>query len=195
MSMPQRGRRWSGVAAAAAAVCLAAVFGGGPAASAFSPASRAGSCASPGQKLANPGFELGTVAWTGGAGVIGQWAQEPALSGNYNAFLDGWGTVHTDTLSQTVTLPAGCSVATLSFWLHIDTYELTTVNAYDKLTVQVNTTTLATYSNLNKAAGYAQKTFNLAAFAGQTVTVRFTGTEDSSLQTSFAVDETALFVS
>ncbi|WP_432990571.1 hypothetical protein [Dactylosporangium sp. CA-233914] len=195
MSMPQRGRRWSGAAAAAAAVCLTAVFGSGPAASAFSPASRTGSCASPGQKLANADFELGRVAWTDSTGVIGQWAQEPALSGTWNAFLDGHGTVHTDTLSQTVTLPAGCSVATLRFWLHIDTFETTTVNAYDKLTVQVNTTTLATYSNLNKATGYAQKTFNLAAFAGQTVTVRFTGTEDSSLQTSFAVDETALTVS
>jgi hypothetical protein len=194
MPMLQRGSRWSAGAAAASA-CLAAAFGGGPAASAFSPASRISSCASPGQKLANPDFELARMGWTGSTGVIGQWIQQPAVSGTWNAFLDGYGTVHTDTLSQTVTLPAGCPAATLYFWLHVDTAETTTVNAYDKLTVQVNTTTLATYSNLNKTTGYTPKTFDLAAFAGQTVTVRFTGTEDSSLQTSFVVDTTGLNVS
>ena len=55
--------------------------------------------------------------------------------------------------------------------------------------------TLATYSNLNKATGYSQKSFSLAAYAGQTVTLKFTGTEDFSLQTSFVVDDTALNVS
>ena len=55
--------------------------------------------------------------------------------------------------------------------------------------------TLATYSNLNKAAGYQLRTINVAGFAGQTVTLKFTGVEDSSLQTSFVVDDTALTVS
>lgn len=54
---------------------------------------------------------------------------------------------------------------------------------------------LATYSNLSHNSGYAQKSLNLASFAGQTVTVKFTGTEDSSLQTSFVIDDTALNVS
>jgi hypothetical protein len=54
--------------------------------------------------------------------------------------------------------------------------------------------TLATYSNLNKAAGYSLKTFNLIAFQGQTIQIFFTATEDSSLQTSFVVDDTALTV-
>lgn len=53
-------------------------------------------------------------------------------------------------------------------------------------------TTLATYSNLNKATGYALKTLDLSSFAGSTVTLKFTGAEDSSLQTSFVVDDTAL---
>ena len=55
--------------------------------------------------------------------------------------------------------------------------------------------TLATYSNLNEATGYQQRTFSLAAYAGQTIQLRFNGTEDSSLQTSFVVDDTALNVS
>lgn len=98
----------------------------------------------------------------------------------------------TPTPSQSVTIPSGCSSATLTFWLHIDTTETTTSTAYDKLTAKIGSTTLATYSNLNKNTGYAQKSFDVSAFAGQTVTVAFTGTEDSSLKTSFVLDDVAL---
>ena len=151
-----------------------------------------GGCSSPGQKLGNPGFETGTAApWTASTGVIDNSASEPAHSGSWKAWLNGYGSAHTDTLSQSVTIPSGCS-ATFSFYLHIDTAETTTTSAYDKLTVQVGSTTLATYSNLNAASGYALKSFNLSSYAGQTVTLKFTGTEDSSLQTSFVVDDTAL---
>jgi hypothetical protein len=152
-----------------------------------------GGCSSPGQKLGNPGFESGSSSWSATAGVIGQnGPSEPAHSGNWDAWMDGYGTTHTDTLSQSVTIPAGCGSSTLTFWLHIDTAETTTTTAYDRLTVQVGSTTLATYSNLNKGAGYSQKSFGVGSFAGQTVTVKFTGTEDFSLQTSFVVDDTAL---
>jgi hypothetical protein len=153
-----------------------------------------GSCASTGQKLANPGFESGATGWSQTSGVIGQYGSqgEPTHGGTWEAWLDGYGSTHTDTLSQSVTIPAGCTASTLTFWLHIDTSETTTTTAFDKLTVTVGSTTLATYSNLNKAAGYTQRSFNVGSFAGQTVTVKFTGTEDSSLQTSFVVDDTAL---
>ena len=119
---------------------------------------------------------------------------ETAHGGTHYAWLDGYGRTHTDTLSQQVSIPSGCAAATLSFWLKIDTAETTTTTAFDKLTVKVGSTTVASFSNLNHA-GYAQKTFNLDAFVGQTVTITFTGTEDSSLQTSFVVDDTALTVS
>ena len=51
--------------------------------------------------------------------------------------------------------------------------------------------TLATYSNLNAASGYTQKTFDLSSYAGTTVALKFSGVEDSSLQTSFVVDDLA----
>ncbi|MBV9293288.1 MAG: putative Ig domain-containing protein [Frankiales bacterium] len=155
-----------------------------------------GGCASPGQKLGNPGFETGSAApWSATAGVIDSSSSQPAHGGTWKAWLDGYGSTHTDTLSQSVTLPAGCSSYTFSFYLHIDTAETTTSVAYDKLTVTAGSTTLATYSNLNKASGYALRSFNLSGFAGQTVTLKFSGTEDSSLQTSFVVDDTAVTVS
>ena len=101
---------------------------------------------------------------------------------------------------QTVTIPSTATSATLTFWLHIDSAETTTVTAFDTMRVQIRNTsgtvlsTLATYSNLNKAAGYSQKSFNLLSFTGQTIQLFFTATEDSSLQTSFVIDDTALNV-
>jgi Zn-dependent metalloprotease len=153
-----------------------------------------GGCTSPGQKLANPGFESGAASWTATAGVIGQngGGGQPTHGGTWNAWLNGYGTTHTDSLSQSVTIPAGCTASTLSFWLHIDSAETTTSVQFDKLTVKVGATTVATFSNLNKAAGYTLRSFPVGSFAGQTVTVNFTGTEDASLQTSFVVDDTAL---
>ncbi|WP_405496387.1 putative Ig domain-containing protein [Streptomyces sp. NBC_00096] len=144
------------------------------------------------QLLGNAGFETGSASpWTATTGVIDNGSGEAAHSGSWKAWLNGYGSTHTDSLSQSVTIPNGCH-ATLSYYLHIDTAETTATTAYDKLTVQANSTTLASYSNLNKNTGYVQKTFDLSSFAGQTVTVKFTGTEDSSLQTSFVIDDTAV---
>jgi hypothetical protein len=54
--------------------------------------------------------------------------------------------------------------------------------------------TLATYSNLNHNTGYSQKSFSLTAYKGQTIRVYLVGAEDSTLQTSFVVDDFALNV-
>ncbi|MGW1965794.1 M4 family metallopeptidase [Streptomyces sp. NPDC001935] len=152
-----------------------------------------GTCTST-QLLGNPGFESGATTWTASSGVITTDSGEAAHGGSYKAWLDGYGSTHTDTLSQSVTIPSGCK-ASFTFWLHIDTAETTTSSQYDKLTVTAGSTTLATYSNLNKATGYTQKTFDLSSFAGTTVSLKFSGVEDSSLQTSFVVDDTAVTTS
>ncbi len=152
-----------------------------------------GNCS--GQKIANPGFESGTGSWTATSGVIGQHSSngEAARSGTWSAWLNGYGSSHTDSLSQSVTIPAGCK-ASLTFYLHIDTAE-TGSTVYDKLTVTAGSTTLGTFSNTNAASGYVLKTFDVSSFAGQTVTFKFTGVEDTSLQTSFVIDDTALTLS
>ncbi|MGW3360399.1 M4 family metallopeptidase [Streptomyces bungoensis] len=148
-----------------------------------------GGCTST-QLLANPGFESGSTGWTATSGVITTDTGEAAHSGSYKAWMDGYGSSHTDSVSQSVTIPSGCK-ATLTFYMHIDTAE-TGTTAYDKLTVTAGSKTLATYSNVNAASGYSQKSFDLSSLAGQTVTLKFNGVEDSSLQTSFVVDDTAL---
>lgn len=155
------------------------------------------------QLLGNPGFENGSASpapWVVTAGVIDNSTGEAAHSGSWKAWLDGYGSAHTDTLAQTVTLPSTLTTATLSFFLHIDTAETTKTAAYDTLKVQLRNsagtvlTTLATYSNLNAASGYSLKSFNVAAYKGQTVQLYLVGTEDSSLQTSFVADDFALNV-
>jgi Bacterial Ig domain len=153
------------------------------------------------QLLLNPGFESGAVNWTTTTGVIGQnGPSEPAHTGTWDAWMDGYGTTHTDTVMQQVAIPSNITTATLTFWLHIDTAETTTTSAFDVLTVQVRNSsgtvlaTLATFSNLNHATGYQQHSYDLSAYKGQTIQVFLTGTEDASLQTSFVLDDFALNV-
>ncbi|MEV6949932.1 M1 family aminopeptidase [Streptomyces sp. NPDC051172] len=163
-----------------------------PAAPATAAPSAAAAC-TPAQVVTNGGFESGTSPWTqSSTSVVTSRSGQTAHGGTSYAWLDGTGGTHTDSLSQSVTIPSGCSTATLSFWLHIDTDETTSSIAYDKLTAKIGSTTLATYSNLDENTGYVKKTLDVSAFAGQTVSLAFTGTEDSSLQTSFVLDDIAL---
>jgi subtilisin family serine protease len=147
--------------------------------------------------LLNRGFESGNVTWLATAGVVTNSTGQTPRTGAWYAWLDGYGTTHTDTLYQQIAVPSSATSVTLSFWLKITTAETTTTTAFDTLRVQVRNSsntvlsTLATYSNLNKSTGYVLKTFDLTAFKGQTIRVYFLGTEDSSLQTSFVIDDTS----
>jgi hypothetical protein len=155
-----------------------------------------GGCTSS-QLLGNPGFETGSAApWTSTAGVVNENGDgETSHTGSWYAWLDGYGTTHTDTLSQSVSIPAACTHTTFSFWLHIDTAETTRTTKYDNLTVSANGTTIATFSNLDHNTGYTQHSYSVGSYAGQTITLKFSGTEDSSLQTSFVIDDTAVSTS
>ncbi len=155
--------------------------------------STGGGCTSS-QLIGNPGFETGSAApWSASTGVVDNSTGEAAHSGSWKAWLDGYGSAHTDTVSQTVTIPAGCT-ATFSYWQHIDTEESGST-AFDTLKVQIGSTTLGTFSNANANTGFVQKSFNVSSFAGQTVTIKFTGTEDSTLATDFVIDDAALNIS
>lgn len=149
-----------------------------------------GSCTGQ-QLLTNGGFENGTAPWTGDTGTIGAHSGRSAHSGSRFAWLGGYGSSATDSLSQSVTLPSGCAKATLTYWLHIDTDETDRV-AYDTFRVKVGNTTLTTLSNTDAAPGYTQRTLDLTPYIGQQITLTFTATEDASLQTSFVIDDAAL---
>ena len=205
---------WNDPNATDAALALNAtawLAGGGSSTTSASPTNTATASSSPtgttssctAQLLGNAGFETGSASpWTASSQVrINSSSSEPARTGSYDAWLDGRGTAHTDTLTQSVALPSGCSTETLGFWLHVDTAETSTTTAWDKLSVEVLNGsgtvlgTLGTFSNLDAASGYVQHSYNLAAYAGQAVTLEFTATEGSKLQTSFVLDDTSVNVS
>ncbi len=109
--------------------------------------------------------------------------------------MGGNGRRATEYVQQSVAVPSS-GTPRLSFWVRIDTSETTSSRAYDTMKVQVisgSTSTLATYSNLTTTGGsYVQKTFDLSAFKGKTVTVKWLMSEDRSLQTSFVVDDASV---
>jgi hypothetical protein len=150
------------------------------------------------QRMLNPGFESGAASWTASSGVITTDASQPARTGTWKAWMNGYGSVHTDTVYQQVAIPATVTSATLSFWLKVASAETTTTNAYDTLKVQVRSSsgavlaTLATYSNLNKGTVFLEKSFDMLAYKGQTVRVYFEGIEGSTVATSFVIDDVTL---
>ena len=151
-----------------------------------------------GNLLANPGFESGATSWAGTSGVITTNTGRPARTGSSKAWFGGNGRTSTENLTQTVTIPASATAANLSYYIRTDTAE-TGSTAYDTFRVQVVvggvTTTLKTFSNVGTSATYALNTHSLLAYKGKAVTVKFLMNEDSSLQTSFVVDDTAVSVS
>nr|P83913.1 RecName: Full=Leupeptin-inactivating enzyme 2; Short=LIE2; Flags: Precursor [Streptomyces exfoliatus]AAQ73538.1 LieB [Streptomyces exfoliatus] len=108
--------------------------------------------------------------------------------GTYTLTVTGSGTVsHTSTYSLTVTGGGSCTPR-----------QLVTNGGFESGSSPWSATagqTLETLSNLNANSGYAEKSYDLSQFAGQTVTLKFTGTEDQSLQTSFVVDDVTVQVS
>jgi subtilase family serine protease len=149
-----------------------------------------GGCTSTTNVVKNPDFTNGT-SWTASSGVIGEWApSEPPFTGNWDAWLDGYGESHTDTLSQSVTIPAGCT-GTLEVWLHIDSEQTSGTNG--SFTIKVAGTTVGTFTNLNAANGYTEHSFTLpASDAGSAITLLFTGVETNSNNTSYVVGQVEL---
>lgn len=148
--------------------------------------------------IVNPGFESGTTPWTFSGQVTRSTGSFPH-SGIAYAILNGVNST-TGTLFQTVTVPTnGCS--NLQFWLNITTNEAAGASVFDRLFIEVRSTsgtlltTLATFSNQNSgtAGVYVLRgPFNLSSFAGQTVRIQFRGTNDVTLPTSFRVDDVSL---
>jgi Zn-dependent metalloprotease len=148
--------------------------------------------------IVNPGFETGTTPWT----ISGQVTRSTGTfphSGTAYMILNGVNS-STGTLFQTVTVPTnGCT--NLQFWLNITTNEAAGAAVFDRLFIEVRSTTgtllatLATFSNQNSgtAGVYVLRgPFNLNSFAGQTVRIQFRGTNDVTLPTVFRVDDVSL---
>ena len=159
-------------------------------------------CTKTNQVLKNPGFESGKVEWvtssTVGIDVILR--SSLAKTGSWLARLGGSGKVRTDTLSQTIFVPADACSARLSFWLRKQkSSSLGSGGAsadFVKLEVSgsgIATTALATYPEMAvSSTQYEKKVLDLIAWKGKTIQVIFTGIEDAKSATSFFIDDTGL---
>ncbi len=107
----------------------------------------------------------------------------------------------TDTLTQTITVPAGATSAPLTFWVNITTQE-TSATKYDFLYVEVHNssgTLLATPLTLsntdsesdgNVSGKYFQPaTIDLSQYAGETIEIVFHATTDYEKTTTFLIDD------
>jgi hypothetical protein len=154
--------------------------------------------------LANPGFETGSVKpWSATAGVLAKTKRGARpQAGSWLARLDGYGAAHTDTLAQTVTIPAGCKNAVLTYWVEVrssltnktqqaeNTLVLDVVNGAGQV---VKTAAVATAAN--NGTSYVKHTISLASYIGKTITIKFVGTEVRGGNTFFLEDSNALNVS
>ncbi|HEY1015077.1 MAG TPA: trypsin-like serine protease [Herpetosiphonaceae bacterium] len=141
--------------------------------------------------LVNGGFENST-GWTQTpSGIIS--TQRPR-SGSYSAWFGGANST-SENVSQQVTVPAN---GQLKYYWYMTTQESGST-AYDYLRVRVYSTggtllgTVRTWSNASSPKNaWTLDTVSLASYAGQTVRLRFESTTDSSLITSFFVDDVTL---
>mgnify|MGYP002382153217 CR=1 FL=1 len=157
-----------------------------------------------GTTLSNGNFESGTSGWsqssTGGYKLISNFSQYAAYSGSQYAWLGGYNS-GTDVLYQDVTVPASGTGAKLQFWYHITTNETAVYSEWDKLSIELvspssgaKLATLASFSNLSKTSGWTQSPqYDLTAYRGQTVRLRFTATVDATDSSSFRFDDISVF--
>lgn len=150
------------------------------------------------QLIVNGGFETNSTPWV----LSGATRRTDGNARTGTGYLrEGAANSVSHTAYQTITIPSG-STPGLSFYLNVTSSETTTTTQYDRLFVEVRSstgtllTTLATFSNLNKVtasnAYTLRGTYGLSAYAGQTVRIQFRATTDSSLITTFRIDDVSV---
>ena len=153
--------------------------------------------------IVNGGFESGSSPWVLSGGATVDTTAGYSRSGAGYLFLGGLED-EVDQAYQTITIPAGASSATLSFYYNILSDEDLS-GAYDTFTATICSTsgtvltTVASKSNLDQDQGigpsyYHQQTFDLLPYAGQTIRIQFDSSNDTSLVTSFDIDDVSVQV-
>lgn len=156
--------------------------------------------------LQNPGFDSGQSVWVQATNSTSPMITEAstvpmtAQSSPYIAWLGGLDNA-SESLSQTVTVPASMTSATFSFYYYIDTAETSLTDAYDMMNAQITDATgvvllnVVTLSNLDTTTAWTRYSVTLnSSYAGRTIIVRFSDTTDSSNPTDFFIDTVSLLV-
>lgn len=135
----------------------------------------------------NGDFEAGTGGWTQSAGVIrddGQYSND----GLGYAWLGGYGSTHTDSLSQRITIPF-TGRPSLRFALRVNGDD--TANQ-DALQLTVDGRTVRTFTAAQSGPTYVDQSVDLTPYRGRTVTLAWTSTEDDATPTTFLLDDIAV---
>jgi hypothetical protein len=151
--------------------------------------------------IVNGGFESGSTPWVLSGGATVDTTAGFARTGSGYLFLGGLEN-EVDQTYQTITIPAGASSATLSFYYNILSDEGTSA-PFDTFTASIRNTsgtllaTVVSKSNVDQdslPSDYHLQTFDLLPYAGQTIRIQFDSSNDSSLITSFDIDDVSVQV-
>ncbi len=127
--------------------------------------------------VANPGFETGSISsWTSCGSVSGPAASTAQKhSGSYSALIGATAKPEvngTKGICQTVVVPS--TAPTLTFWVYEGTNDtITYVDQEADIENTSGTVLTQLYKEAKSTGGWVQKTFDLTAYAGQTVVLYF----------------------
>ena len=158
------------------------------------------------QLIQNGGFEIINGQWgmTGETAQLGNVAEAmyyKSFLGNRFARLGGKGSSHTSTLYQLVNIPANAQTVKLSFRVRAETDDYT---PSDYLQARVlnqagvllgNLGSVPATENTQHASnwkGYTKRVYDLTPYKGQIVKIEFRCVENSSLQTTFFIDNVSV---
>ena len=155
-----------------------------------------------GSLIQNGGFESGTASWQESSASGYELIDSTnAHSGQYSADLCGYNACD-DTISQSFTVPSNVSNVSISYWYDIQS-NTTAQECVDNLTVSVLDSNgqqigqLQQVCNTNASKSWKHKSYNathlLSQYAGQTVTLIFSGNTDFlGNPSTFFVDDVAV---
>jgi len=146
--------------------------------------SRAGS-----RGVVNGDFESGTGGWDQTADVIradGQYSND----GLGYAWLGGFGTTHTDSLSQRITVPS-VGRPSVRFALRVNSDDTSAAN-HDALQLTVDGHAVRTFTPAQSGPKYVGESVDLTPYRGRTVTLAWTSTEDDATATTFLLDDVSV---
>jgi hypothetical protein len=140
--------------------------------------------------ITNGNFDSGDTAWTdfssnGVYPIITHAASLPVLpySGSYAAWMGGLPN-EVNYVQQQVAVPANAPYLRFYHWM-----ASADAPGFDFGRVKVNGLAVETFDLSKDTNGWVVHTVNLTAYAGQSVSLRFEGTTDGSLNSNWFVDE------